>query len=390
MKSKIIFLLVGLFALSFRGTAQETKKRNSKIHLPNIPSYITLKADFHLHTVFSDGHVWPSFRVWEAQRDGLDVISLTEHVAYEGYPEDIAYNRERAFEIAEERATNTDILVIRGVEISPMVPPYHNNAIFLKNVDVLPHSYYIKTPDKFAMKDDISREELMAPFLEVQKQGGFVFYNHPGYKWWDKKDKELFTDIHKELLSKGILGGVEVANAGQYNIIAHKMAEKYNLTMLSNSDAHYDIASVYKDWHRPMTLVFSKAKTPEAILEALKARRTLVYFRDYLVGRQKEAEAFFKASLEIRAKREMGNKAPRLKLILTNNSDVSYQLKCTSGYIIKDLPLGRLSLGANESVELLLDPVWEYSDSIALEMVVENVLVSPEEPLKITIDVATK
>jgi len=40
-----------------------------------------------MHTVFSDGHVWPSFRVNEAIRDGLDVISLTEHIDYEGFPE---------------------------------------------------------------------------------------------------------------------------------------------------------------------------------------------------------------------------------------------------------------------------------------------------------------
>jgi hypothetical protein len=28
-------------------------------HLPDIPGYQTLKADFHVHTDFSDGSVWP-------------------------------------------------------------------------------------------------------------------------------------------------------------------------------------------------------------------------------------------------------------------------------------------------------------------------------------------
>lgn len=47
--------------------------------VPDLPGFRTLKGDFHLHTVFSDGNVWPSVHVQEAWRDGLDVIALTEH-----------------------------------------------------------------------------------------------------------------------------------------------------------------------------------------------------------------------------------------------------------------------------------------------------------------------
>ena len=35
-----------------------------------------------MHSVFSDGLVWPTVRVDEAYRDGLDAISLTEHIEY--------------------------------------------------------------------------------------------------------------------------------------------------------------------------------------------------------------------------------------------------------------------------------------------------------------------
>ncbi|MEZ4969629.1 MAG: Sb-PDE family phosphodiesterase [Flavobacteriaceae bacterium] len=390
MKNKVICTLVALWTFGGSTIAQEVKGRNLKINFPDIPGYMTLKADFHLHTVFSDGHVWPSFRVREAQKNGLDIISLTEHTDFESYPDEIEYHRERAFEIAQENAKNTDVLVVRGVEISPRVPPYHNNAIFLKNVDKIPYDYMKDSHKKFQMKDNIKREELLAPFNEVEKQGGFVLYNHPNYNWWDKKDKELFTDIHKELLNREILKGVEVANSGRYNIIAHRMAEKYNLTMFSNSDEHHDIASVYEDSLRPMTLVFAKEKTEASILEALKERRTLAFFRDYLVGRQRESEAFFKASVDITAKRQKGKNTPTLKLVIKNNSDMPYQLKCTSEYIINDLPLGRLALKANASVELLLDPVWEYPDFIALDVEVENILVSPDEPLKTVLKVSTK
>lgn len=36
--------------------------QSKKISIPDIPGYQTLKGDFHMHTVFSDGHVWPTFR----------------------------------------------------------------------------------------------------------------------------------------------------------------------------------------------------------------------------------------------------------------------------------------------------------------------------------------
>lgn len=379
---KFVLSLIGcsLICISTM-VGQEHKNRNTKIQLPDIPGYITLKGDFHLHTVFSDGHVWPTFRVREAQRDGLDVISLTEHIDYEGFPNEIEYNREEAFKIAQKRAEKTDVLVIRGVEISPRVPPYHNNALFLKNVDKLPYDYMKDTQSTFVMKDDIQRTELMAPFLEVEKQGGFVFYNHPSYNWWDKKDKELFTDIHEELLSKGILGGVEVVNSGRYNLIAHRMAEKYNLTLIGNSDAHYEIEGAYEK-HRPMTLIFATEKTESAIKEALLNRRTMVYFDDYLIGRQREAEAFFKAAIEVVAEKITTAKAPKLKVSITNNSDVPFALTCSTDYIATNMPLGKLIVDAHTTASFELFPVWEYPEKLHIKTQVENILVSPEQALQ--------
>ena len=53
---------------------------NRAIEFPNIPGYLTLKCDLHMHTVFSDGSVWPDIRVEEAVKDGLDAIATTEHL----------------------------------------------------------------------------------------------------------------------------------------------------------------------------------------------------------------------------------------------------------------------------------------------------------------------
>ena len=60
-----------------------------------------LSTDLHIHTVFSDGAVWPSIRVEEARREGLDLIALTEHLEYQPHEEDIPHpDRNRSYAIA--------------------------------------------------------------------------------------------------------------------------------------------------------------------------------------------------------------------------------------------------------------------------------------------------
>jgi 3',5'-nucleoside bisphosphate phosphatase len=380
-----LFVVVLCFAM-LQALAQGEDK-NDSLKLPHIPGFQTLKCDFHLHTVFSDGHVWPSFRVKEAERDGLDVISLTEHIDYEGYPDEVKRNYNRSYEIARDAAAKTGkVLVIRGAEISPRVPPYHNNALFLKDANRFPTDYMKEWKKKFVMKESIAKEELMAPFLEAKRQDAFVFYNHPGYSWWDKKDTNIFTSFHKELLDKDILGGVEVVNSNRYNIIAHRMAMKYNLTMIGNSDEHHDIYQRYYKTHRPMTLVFAKAKTEEAIREALQQRRTAVYFDDYIVARQPEAEAFFKSSLDITTEKKTRNEEPLILVKIFNRSPIPYKVRATSEYNIENYPMGQFVLEPGQTTTLTLKAVWKYPAKTTLNMIVSNVLVTPDEGLHTKFD----
>ena len=89
MKKAYLFQYVAILLFVFPLSAQVRQNVKQTVNLPDIPGYFTLKCDFHMHTVFSDGHVWPSFRVNEALRDGLDAISITEHIDYEGFPDEI-------------------------------------------------------------------------------------------------------------------------------------------------------------------------------------------------------------------------------------------------------------------------------------------------------------
>jgi len=381
---KAALIWTAVLSLSLPSMAQIREKADiqRKVTLPDIPGYQTLKCDFHMHTVFSDGHVWPSFRVNEALRDGLDVISLTEHIDYEGFPDEIKRDYNRSYEIAAATAKNSGLLVIRGVEISPRVPPYHNNALFVKDANILPIDYMKSGKKKFVMKDTMTHEQLIAPFLEAKKQDAFVFYNHPGYAWWDKKDTAIFTSFHKELLDRKILSGVEVANSGLYNIIAHRLAMKYNLTMFCNTDEHYDMYPRYADTHRPMTLVFAKDKTEQSIKEALQARRTAVYFDDFLIAKQAEAESFFKAAITVQTTQKLRNGEPIYEIKLLNNSDIPFRIRAKADYNIEKYPGGQVTLSAHDTTTLILKAVWKYPKALKVNMTVENILVTPDQSLE--------
>ncbi|HEY8150859.1 MAG TPA: hypothetical protein VIK51_18275, partial [Vicinamibacteria bacterium] len=52
------------------GSAFAPAQERHPLPVPDLPGLKTLKGDFHLHTVFSDGQVWPTVHVQEAWRDG--------------------------------------------------------------------------------------------------------------------------------------------------------------------------------------------------------------------------------------------------------------------------------------------------------------------------------
>ena len=103
----------------------------SEVHFPDIPGYVTLKCDFHMHTVFSDGQVWPTVRVEEAWRQGLDAIAITDHIEYKPYKDDVSTNYSRSYELAKASAESLNLILIKAAEITRGEPPGHLNALFL-------------------------------------------------------------------------------------------------------------------------------------------------------------------------------------------------------------------------------------------------------------------
>ena len=86
-----------------------------------------------MHSVFSDGSVWPDIRIEEAKRDGLDVIATTEHLEYHTWKDDILHpNRNRSYEYHNQFAWGSNVMVINGSEITRDMPPVIQTLFLLK------------------------------------------------------------------------------------------------------------------------------------------------------------------------------------------------------------------------------------------------------------------
>ena len=257
--------------------------QSRKIIFPDVPGYQTLVCDLHIHTAFSDGSVWPNIRVQEAILDGVDAISLTEHIEYQPHKADIPHpDRNRSFEIAKENAKGKDLIVIHGAEITRSMPPGHGNAIFVKDVN------------KLIIDDPIEA------YREANAQGAFVFWNHPHWPRQKPDGVAELTEMHKQLISEGLLHGIEVVNEGTYSDEALTIAQENNLAVMGTSDIHglidwaYDIPG---GGHRPVTLVFSSEKSEAGIKEGLIAGRTVAWFKNNLIGNENNLRPLLESCL---------------------------------------------------------------------------------------------
>lgn len=313
-------LLFALLLLSFVGFSQDHSHALArKLKFPDIPGYKTLKCDFHQHTVFSDGSVWPDIRVQEALMDGLDGISLTEHLEYQPHNDDIPHpDRNRSYDIAIKEAANHDLIIVKGSEITRKMPPGHNNAIFLSD------------PNKLLIDDSIQ------VFREAKKQGAFIFWNHPNWTPQRKDGMASLTDLHRLLIREKLLDGIEVVNDQTFSIEALQIALDNNLTIMGNSDIHKLIDwdfKVAQGGHRPITLVFAKERTAESIKEALMNRRTVAVYKDLLIGRNEFLVPLIENSLKIIAAKYIG-KYNVLGVEIENLSSTEIVLQNQTGYTL--------------------------------------------------------
>ena len=290
------------------------------ISIPNIGEYMTLKCDFHMHTVFADAQVSPTGRVREAWQDGLDVIAMTEHIAVHKSPgiklKD--YNLPIAQSVKEGKKWG--FMVVPAVEITRTKPFGHMNALFIKDPNVFEETRYkVDENGKLIYDNDgnrIPNPTEMEDFKKAEAQGAFMIWNHPG---WPDGKTTLFP-LQKQLIKEGRIHAVELFNGMEWYPKVLDWFDEYKLPMMANSDIHETSRFAYGNQIRPMTLVFAKEYTLESLREALFAGRMLAFFESKLAGDSNLISQLIDASLVVKVIDEKKG-----VLEVTNISDIPFQ-----------------------------------------------------------------
>jgi len=366
MRSGIIFIF---FILSVAGFSQEhSHVIGRKIKFPDIAGYKTLKCDFHQHTVFSDGSVWPDIRVAEALMDGLDAISLTEHLEYQPHKADIPHpDRNRSYNIAIDEAKNHDLVIVKGSEITRKMPVGHCNAVFIND------------PNKLLLDDSI------AVFREAKKQGAFIFWNHPAWTPQKRDGMAAMTDVHRMLIKEKLLDGIEVVSDQMYSDEALQIALDNNLTIIGNSDIHKLIDWDFKvadGGHRPLTLVFAKERNEASIKDALLNRRTVAVYKNLLVGRDEFLVPLIESSLKVTSVKYIG-KYDVLGFEIENLSSVDIILQNQTGYTFhNNNEIVTLKTGEKTTIEV---KTIERKQNVSLKFSVLSAVNAPNKHPNITL-----
>ena len=388
-------LLPLLASLSVCASAYVPRKAN----FPDIPGYVTLKGDFHVHTAFSDGNVWPTTRVHEALYDDLDIVSMTDHihnrplmyVASGDLPETTDQNS--AYKLAKETARHSGIILIHGGEVSRgnFHVSGHFNAHFLTDGTVLAACIDSTMRDckKKKMGSDESNELSLLYSLRMAKaQGAFIVWCHPH---WERQsvNRNPWGHIQDVLYKEGLMDGIEIVNYSVSEYVCKEAlhwAIERNLAVMSGTDAHSPMEMVvdYESGdRRAMTLVIAKERTENGVREALEAHRTLVCTDHFLYGREELLRQMFDATLEVLS---VTAKPEGVSIRVRNNSCIPVELEKAPGgekYIHKR----HFRINPGELYSITVKPAEgkTFTDSqVEINYLVNNFQCDADTPLKVS------
>lgn len=340
----------------------------TEIILPQVNGYNIYKAELHIHSIFSDGSMTPEARVAEAWADGLDIIAITDHIEYrsqerkmlqflKNYSHDkkgftplntdcangkdadrhgIISDLNLPTELARLEAQKYgDFRVIKAVEITREPIIGHFNALF--------------TTDNNAIYD---RDPLQA-LRNARAQGALITHNHPG---WKVPSTDM-TEFQKVAYAEGLIDGIEISNGVCFYHKMIRRATELGLYMVSASDAHGPITSIFDDYgcFRDMTLIFAKENSEEAIREALEAKRTLGYSGGYVMGEEKLLSDFVHACIKVDSRGVDYKNRP--VIVLKNVSSIPFILQHNG--VKRTIPANG-SIGFRYSKEITFEVVNTY------------------------------
>lgn len=375
----VSFVLVGLL-LGVAPTAAQPDHSHShdapeprEITFPDIPGYHTLSSDLHIHTVFSDGSVWPDIRVREGLKDELDAIAMTDHLEYQPHQDDIPHpDRNRSYEIADEQVDDEELIVINGSEVTRSMPPGHANAVFLEDANAL-------------LLDDPKDV-----FREANQQDAFVFWNHPSWLGQTSDGIPPLSEMHRDLIDEGLLHGIEVVNRKRYSKEALRIALDHDLTLMGTSDIHGLVDwrfDVHDGGHRPTTLIFAEEHSEQALKEALFEGRTVVWKDNLLIGRSSFLVPLIKESLTVSDASYLDDTSV-LELTIDNRTGQNFIVK-SEGEFAFHKSGDVVTMDAHTATTLLVKTKTRLEE-VELPVTVLNAVTAPDTHPEITFEVSVE
>jgi predicted metal-dependent phosphoesterase TrpH len=205
-----------------------------------VGGYRVLAADFHLHSsTWSDGALTPFGIVLEAERRGLDAIAITGH--------DELLDARAARRFSKWIGGPT---VIVGEEIQSE-PHYHLIALGIHE----------KVSWRLSAADAIDA---------IHRQGGVAIAAHPAEAYW----AGWGADAMRRLDGTEVCHPLVYVREGARDEF-ERFAARTNAAAIGSSDFHGSMAM-----GACRTFVFAASDDASAILDAIRARRTVVFGRD--------------------------------------------------------------------------------------------------------------
>ena len=202
--------------------------------------YRILAVDFHTHSsMWSDGALTPWGLVLEAGRAGLDAIAITGHD-----------------EVWDGRVGRAFSRLVGGPTV-------------LVGEEVLSEPHYHLIAVGIARRVSF-RQRAADAIDEVHRQGGVAIAAHPREEYWSGWDADAMARLDGAEICHPLIYAVDETQSE-----FERFAARGSVAAIGSSDFH---------GIGPMgacrTFVFASGDSPSAILEAVRAHRTVVYGRD--------------------------------------------------------------------------------------------------------------
>ncbi|MBO5868083.1 MAG: hypothetical protein J6Q54_04135, partial [Oscillospiraceae bacterium] len=231
-----------------------------------------LIGDLHCHTIHSDGIEPPDMLLDAAIGHGLDFIAITDHNSYDGSAV--------AQQIAESK--NLPITVLNGEEYSCSFTNMH--IISRGAPGHLSGEHYLYPGGEDMLRISVA-EQTRTLCEKIRANGGVSIMCHPLWKPMrrDRVRMDVPQSLVKELMGMDIFDAIEVVGGSPINdamtgIMQYNWAVSYGATpdkvaYVGSTDSH--TYTVDRICGKHFTLVLATENTQEAILEAIRQKRTV-------------------------------------------------------------------------------------------------------------------